>query len=204
MPRDKTQSHIRIIEAAKEEFLKYGFTDASLRRIASKAGIQVSGLYKHFSSKEEMFASLVDPVIEGLMECFRGIEGNYFDELDNMDRDHMWENQRETVKAMKYIYEHIDEFTLIICKSRGTRYENFTHEIALQEEATTLRYMNELRKRNIPVRDVDKEEFHLLVTASVDAIFQAVVHGFSKKRAMHYAETLEMFYLPAWKALFEI
>lgn len=34
MPRDKTQSHNRIVEAAKKEFLEYGFTDASLRRIA--------------------------------------------------------------------------------------------------------------------------------------------------------------------------
>ncbi len=39
MPRDKTQSHIRIVEAARKEFLEYRFTDASLRRIASEAKI---------------------------------------------------------------------------------------------------------------------------------------------------------------------
>ena len=59
MPRDKSQSHARIVEAAKKEFLQYGFAEASLRRIAAEAGIQVSGLYKHFANKEEMFASLV-------------------------------------------------------------------------------------------------------------------------------------------------
>ncbi|MBE7003747.1 MAG: TetR/AcrR family transcriptional regulator [Ruminococcaceae bacterium] len=202
MPRDKTQSHIRIIEAAKREFLEYGYADASLRRIADAAGIQVSGLYKHFASKEEMFASLVDPVIEGLMKCFHSIEGNYYEELDHMAPDRLWEGQRETVRAMEYIYEHFDVFRLIICRSQGTRYEGFTHDIAVLEENVTFRYMESLKERGVAVREVNEKEFHLLVTASVEAIFQAVIHNFTKSEAMHYAETLEQFYLPAWKALF--
>ena len=131
MPRDKTESHKRIVEAAKKEFLEYGFKDASLRRIAADADIQVSGLYKHFANKEEMFASLVDPVIEGLIECLHGIEDNYLDEIDEVDSANLWEDQAEPVRAMEYIYDHIDEFKLIICRSQGTRYESFTHDIAI-------------------------------------------------------------------------
>lgn len=204
MPRDKTQSHSRIIEAAKREFLKYGYADSSLRRIADAAGIQVSGLYKHFASKEEMFASLVDPVIEGFMECFRGIEKGYYDELNDIDPAHLWEEQTEIVRAMAYIYDHIDVFRLIICKSQGTKYEGFLHDIATLEEDVTVSYMKELEKRGYAVKEVGEKEFHLLVTASVDAIFQAVVHDFTRDEAMHYAQTLNCFYLPAWKALFGV
>lgn len=202
MPRDKTQSHERIIEAAKKEFMEYGFTDASLRRIATEAGIQVGGLYKHFSSKEEMFASLVDPTIEGLMECFHGIESDYFDEIGKVAAESIWKDQMETVRFMGYIYDHFDEFKLIVCRSQGTKYENFTHDIAKLEEEVTIRYMNALNKSGIAVNEVDEKELHLLVTASVEAILQAVVHDFTKDEAMHYAHTLEKFYLPAWKALF--
>ena len=202
MPRDKTQSHNRIVEAAKKEFLEYGFTDASLRRIASGADIQVSGLYKHFSSKEEMFASLIDPVIDGLMKCMNGIEDDYLSELDRVESEGLWDNQSETVRAMAFIYDHFDEFKLLICKSQGTRYENFSHELAEIEEAATIRYMEELKNHNISVKEVDMKEFHLLVTASNEAIFQAVIHDFTREEAMHYAQTLELFYLPAWKALF--
>ena len=202
MPRDKTQSHERIIEAAKKEFLEYGFTDASLRRIAAKAGIQVGGLYKHFGSKEEMFASLVDPTIEGLMECFHGIETDYFEEIGKVETGSIWEDKTETVRFMEYIYAHFDEFKLIVCRSQGTKYENFTHDIAKLEEEVTIRYMNALKKSGIAVNDVDEKEFHLLVTASVEAILQTVIHDFTKDEAIHYAHTLELFYLPAWKALF--
>lgn len=204
MPKDKTQSHLRIVDAAKKEFLEYGFADASLRRIASQAGIQVGGLYKHFSSKEEMFASLVDPVIKGFLDCYGIIETDYFREIDDLDPKIVWSNQNETVRMMEYIYDHFDEFKLIICKSQGTRYESFTHDLSKLEEEVTLKYMKELKKRKIPVKKVDEREFHLLVTSSVEAVFQAVTHDFNKADAMHYAKTLEQFYLPAWKALFGI
>ena len=202
MPRDKTQSHKRIIEAAKKEFMDHGFTDASLRRIAAEAGIQVGGLYKHFGSKEEMFASLVEPAIEGLMQLFRVVENDYFDDIGNVKTETDWKDQTETVRSMEYIYDHFDEFKLIVCRSQGTKYERFTHNLAMLEEEVTIRYMNELKKSGIAVNKIDEKEFHLLVTANVEAVFQAVIHDFTKDEAMHYARTLEKFYLPAWKALF--
>ena len=202
MPRDKTQTHERIIEAAKKEFMEYGFTDASLRRIAAKAGIQVGGLYKHFSSKEEMFSVLVEPTIEGLMACCHMIEKDYFDDIGKVAAGSLWEDKTETVRFMEYIYDHFDEFKLIVCRSQGTKYENFAHDIAKLEEEVTIRYMNELKKSGFAVNDADEKEFHLLVTANVEAILQAVVHDFTRDEALHYAHTLENFYLPGWKAMF--
>lgn len=204
MPRDKTESHIRIVEAAKKEFLEYGFTDASLRRIASEAKIQVSGLYKHFSSKEEMFESLIEPVVEGFYALYSRIEGEYFEEIEKIDEAYDWDGLEETVRAMEYMYDHLDEFILIITKSQGTKYEDFTHEIAELEEEVTLHYMEELKKAGFPVKAFDRKEFHLLVTAYIEAVFQPVSHGFTRDEALHYARTLENFYKPAWKAWFGI
>ena len=70
MPRDKTESHERLLEAAKNEFMEYGFQDASMRRIADNAGITVSGIYKHFKDKEEMFAALVEDDLNALMSQY--------------------------------------------------------------------------------------------------------------------------------------
>ena len=61
MARDKSAHHEKIITAAREEFMTYGFTDASMRRIADAAGMSAAGLYKHFPSREDMFATLVEP-----------------------------------------------------------------------------------------------------------------------------------------------
>ena len=204
MPRDKTESHKRIIEAAKEEFLEYGYNEASLRRIASKAGIQVGGLYKHFANKEELFNSLVEPAVEGFYALYHEIEGTYFDELDNIGDDYEWEGEDETVRSMRYIYEHPDEFKLLVFSSQGTKYADFIHEVARLEEEVTLRYIKVLKEKGHPVRDVDPVEFHLLTTSFVEAVFQAVSHGLEKDKALHYASTLQEFYKPAWKELLGI
>ena len=74
-----------------------------------------------------MFASLVDPVIEGLMDCMKGIERDYSGELETIDPANAWKDQSEPVKAMAYIYEHFDEFKL-------TRCEHFTHDPELIEQ----------------------------------------------------------------------
>ena len=66
MPRDKSESHKRIIEAAKQEFLTYGYADASLRRIAAAANIQVGRLYKHFASKDAVVGGVPAKVIKML------------------------------------------------------------------------------------------------------------------------------------------
>ena len=104
MPRDKSESHERIVEAAKKEFLEYGFADASLRRIAANAKIQVSGLYKHFKNKEEMFDSLVKPAVDGFFSLYSTIEGEYFNDIGKSAEPGFWEGQNEVVRAMSYIY----------------------------------------------------------------------------------------------------
>ena len=37
MPRDKTLTHIKVMDAARDEFMKYGFEKASMRSIAQAA-----------------------------------------------------------------------------------------------------------------------------------------------------------------------
>lgn len=204
MPRDKTESHIRIIDAAKKEFLEYGYNEASLRRIAAGANIQVSGLYKHFANKEEMFESLVEPAITGFYDLYHQIESEYFGAMDGIDRGYELENNNETVRAMEFIYAHLEEFKLLIQCAGGSRYENFVHEIAKLEEEVTMRYMKVLKEKGCDIKSVDPLEFHLLVTSYVGAVFQPVTHGLSRKKALHYAETLQSFYMSAWKDFFGI
>ena len=49
MPKDKTETHERIIPAAMKIFLEKGFEKATMREIAEEAGITAAGLYRHLS-----------------------------------------------------------------------------------------------------------------------------------------------------------
>ena len=44
MPRDKTANHIKIIAAAKAEFMEMGFDKSSMRSIAERCGMTAAGI----------------------------------------------------------------------------------------------------------------------------------------------------------------
>ncbi|MFI6298365.1 TetR/AcrR family transcriptional regulator [Nonomuraea sp. NPDC050790] len=52
-----------IIEAAKAEFLKEGYTAASVDAIASRAGVSKPTIYKHFGNKERLFLAVIGGIL---------------------------------------------------------------------------------------------------------------------------------------------
>jgi len=201
MIRNKELHHENIIEAATAEFMEYGYNDASMRRIASAAGMSASGLYKHFASKEEMFSALVEPACQGLTALYRQEEYEQRKFIDAGDLS-VWETGRDASLAVEYIYDHLEAFRLIICKSQGTKYESFLHDLAVIEEEMTLSFMELLKKQGMKIKDFSRKELHLLVTTNVNAVFQTVEHDFTREEAMHYADTLDRFFARGWKEFF--
>ncbi len=201
MVRDKAFHHDKIVVAAMEEFMEYGFNDASMRRIASKVGMSVSGLYKHFASKEEMFSALVEPAYQGLMDLFSREVDSQRNAIEKDDLS-AWENGRDARMTISYVYDHLDAFRLIVSRSQGTKYEGFLHSLAVLEEGITIQFMQYLKENGHPVKDYRENELHLLVTTNVNAVFQAVEHGFTREEAMHYADTLDRFFSKAWAEFF--
>ena len=202
MPKDKTENHAKIISSARKEFMTYSFKDASMRRIAADAGISVSGLYKHFPSKEDMFAALVEPAYQGLVEMYRKSAAEMHRILTTSDLSHVWESSNETAWIMKYVYENFDAFKLIVCKAEGTRYESFLHDAAQLGEESTLAFLEQFRSKGKKLNDFSMKEFHLLTTTYIDAVFQAVRHDFTRDEALHYADTLDAFFTLSWKNFF--
>jgi AcrR family transcriptional regulator len=201
MVRDKAFHHDKIVAAAMEEFMEYGFNDASMRRIASKVGMSVSGLYKHFASKEEMFSALVEPAYQGLIELFDREVDSQRKAIEKNDIS-VWENSNDAKMTISYIYDHLDAFRLIVSKSQGTQYEDYLHSFAMLEEGITIQFMEYLKENGHHIKDYRKNELHLLVTTNVSAAFQAVENGFTREEAMHYADTLDRFFSKAWAEFF--
>jgi AcrR family transcriptional regulator len=202
MPKDKTQMHESLMCAAKKEFLEQGFKNASMRRIASEVGLTVGALYRHFANKEEMFAALVEPTIDSLMSKYKEFCEQGYEVMKVGDVNRLWnDSESETKWLMSFIYDHFDIFRLRVCRSQGTRFESFVHDMALLEERSTLDYFERMKQYDMTVNELSKQEFHMLVTANVSALFEAVIHGFSREEAMHYAGTLDAFFSAGWKKI---
>ena len=59
--RTGQQNKQRIVDAAREHFMRDGYEKATVRRIAAEAGVDVAMVYYHFGNKEGLFnASVLD------------------------------------------------------------------------------------------------------------------------------------------------
>ena len=78
-----------IQRAALDEFLDKGFLGASLRQIVKNAGVTTGAFYGYFSSKEALFASIVEPHAAALMGRFMQAQTT-FAELPEPEQPNTW------------------------------------------------------------------------------------------------------------------
>lgn len=57
----------RIIEAAEEVFIRYGFEGARMDQIAERAGVRKANIYYYFSSKEELYRALIERILRNVI-----------------------------------------------------------------------------------------------------------------------------------------
>ncbi len=198
MPRDKSASHIRVNAAIKEEFLEKGFEGASIRSIGERAGMTSAGLYRHYRDKEAMFSGIVDPLIEEIESWTRQHKKKKYDLADkSAQRDELF-GESFIDLIFEVILPHRDEFKLLITSSKGTKYENFVHEYVEMNQKDFLDAFKVLKKQGYPVKKIDEDTLHVLLSAYLTACFEPIIHDYSEKKIKDYMNTIQEFFMPGW------
>lgn len=199
MPRDKTVTNAKIVQAMTEEFLTWGYEKASLTRISAKVGITAAGLYRHFSSKEDMFCFLVKDTLEDLWKLTsRAALRVSADEEYNPfapDLAAVW---------TEFIYSHYEGVKLLVCCSAGSRFESFEDELIRMEADGNKAYAEALRKAGRMKNEVSDMQWHILATAYIHLMLEAVRHDMPKEEALKHMRFIGDLLYPGWMQLFGI
>ena len=192
----------RIQRTAMDEFLEKGFADASLRQIVKNAGVTTGAFYGYYSSKEALFAGLVEPHAAAVMGMFMRAQ-TAFSELPEQEQpDHVGVESKDCVNEMlRYIYQHPEPFKLLVCKAQGTGYENFIHNMVEIEVESTRRFMEVLRRQGREIPELDSQLCHIIASGMFHGIFEVVVHDMPYDRAKHYVKQLQDFFLAGWHSM---
>lgn len=191
----------KILEAARAEFLEKGFEKSSMRSIAAKVGITATALYRHYQDKESIFDALVLPATHLLQNTYDEIKDSLYTTLAHSGPEAMWEQENGNFAVLvDQIYANFDAYKLILCCSAGTKHTEYIHELVNRMQEDTFYFMETAKANGHPIKDVDPMEFHLLLSAQYFAFFEMVKHDFSYEQALHYADVLEEFFRPSWKA----
>ena len=127
MPKDKTASHVRVMAAARDEFMEFGFEKASMRRVGERCGLTAAGLYRHCRDKEALFDQLVAPAIERLQSWMDTHLTKYLISVRN-EGNLKW--QDSWIDMMReVVYPHVEDYHLLLTCASGTKYESFLHDL---------------------------------------------------------------------------
>lgn len=202
MPRDKTASHEKIIEAARQEFREKGFEKASMRSIADRAGMTAAALYRHFPDKESMFGALVEPALNVFQSLYDSEKENDFQWVGEHDLDSVWEATFDLAPWLDMIYKQYDAFQLLLSCAGGSRYESFVHDLVEMDAKDMVDFIAAARQAGYKVKDISLQEMTMILTAYYEAFFEIVRSRVPLEEAKQQAATLARFFAPGWKALF--
>ena len=196
----KTQE--KILEIGKKEFLDKGFKEASLNEIVEKAGFTKGAFYGYYPTKESLFDSLVFEVINEFNEKFKKAKDDHFNLILQNKASRTINLSTDYLKYfVNYVYDHFDVFKLILCCSNGTKYNNYIHDLVVQDIIWTEEFFKIFKAKNKIRGNISKELHHMIISAYFTAAFETVVHDMKREEAIKYIEELATFFNAGWKSL---
>ncbi len=110
----------KILQSALASFLENGFRNASMQEIAQGAGIAAGNIYHYFKNKEEMFSTLIAPVLAEIKALF----GVRVSDLPRMSARVKADISGKKMEAFIKVYEKNRKvFVLLFEKSDSTEFE---------------------------------------------------------------------------------
>lgn len=189
-----------ILLSAKKEFMEKGFLESSIRTIAEQAQTSPGSIYVRFGNKEKLFAYFVERHSSHIIDKMK----NYLEQFSNKDKSRQITERKTTspkfaIELLEYIYKYQDEFYLLICCSKGTKYEQFIEELSDLESEYTFKYLRVIDDEIKNKPKVTADFLHMVNRAFFDGFFEVVRHRFDKEKAIEHIEKLMLFYNAGWE-----
>ena len=100
-----------IVRGAKAVFLKHGFESTSMDMVALHAGVSKMTVYRHFGSKEALFAGVITDL------CERVADGNLLEIFELPPREALTTFARKMI-AIVFAHETVELHRIVIAESR--------------------------------------------------------------------------------------
>lgn len=179
----------RILAVAKEEFLSKTYEQVSLRDVCNKAGVTTGAFYNRYQNKEELFEALVAPALSLMDEFSDQRESESYSHMDANDLIAIWKLTPQTQAGIVHVlYDNYDEFRILLCHAEGSRHANFLHDFSDDASNRSFRFIEEAYRRGLASHLIDREELHMLLTAYWSTMFEPLIHGLSREKALEHSE----------------
>lgn len=193
-----------LLEAGKKVFLEVGFRDASLRKIAAMLDVTTGAIYRYYTDKEALFDAIVSEPAEELVNRYRRSQQAYaalpleeqLSGITGVSEENSW--------MMDFIYDHFEEFKLIVCGSAGTKYEHYIDILVEIEANSSMQLTEKMIEAGYDPLPLNEELAHMISSGLFNCIFETVRHEMPRDKAYAYTRSYQKFYTAGWMKLLGI
>ena len=194
-----------ILNTARKHFLKDGFSGASLRNIVKDAGLTTGAFYKYYPTKEALFDALTDPYIEHIYQIYDRV----VEDFEKLSAKEQTSNMSDTSgdgmdQMIDYIYEHYDNFRLLLKCGDSGKFETCIHNMVDREMRSSLEYVKKMKEDGIEIPIVGESLMHMIYTGFFSSIFQIIEHDIDKEIAKRNVHKLREFNTGGWERLWNV
>lgn len=192
-----------ILREAQTIFLQKGFAKASMRQIADASHIGLSNIYNYFPGKDEIFCTIVQPVVsafEAMLQEHHGHSG-----VDIME-----------MHSEAYLRYVIDEYLMLLNKHRsllqllffhaqGSSLEDFRENFTRRSTVLVKEYFRRMKEKH-PHLHIEVSDFFIhLHTAWMFTLFEELLMHRKKPEELEQIITEYItFEVIGWRELMKI
>lgn len=160
---------ITLLNAGKNEFLAHGYRSVSIRNIAAKAGTTTGAIYVYFENKEGLFHALVKDTAQELLAFWKQMAAQSTRIVRNSCGYVYQIPCEDKVWLEEFLYKNQTAIHLLLDRSAGTAYENFSHSLIALETAINESAISECGRFQIE-QSMDTDFIHIISCCFINSI----------------------------------
>jgi AcrR family transcriptional regulator len=187
----------KILQAARQEFKAKNYEKASIRTIAEKAGVTPSNIYNYFEKKDDLFRTVLQPLINKIEIGKKVLNKFEFDREPGVQED-LDSHHEIIINSAKIVDENREDMKILVFKSKGSSVENYI-------DSLTDWFTGEFKKSLCEKAQYEVDGFlvHIMSSIWFNSIREILMHDIKGERMMNIAEDLMTFIFTGWRNLME-
>ena len=183
----------KIISSACREFLCHGYSEASLRVVAEKAGLTKGAIYAYFENKDALFCGLTAPAVRFIENKFQHDESCYAAITNENSSDTFESNIQGFRNYAHAVLDNYESFKLLLFCAAGSSLQDYKERIIqlyAQNFHTRLSRFAKTKNSN----GVISEMFvHTLAATYISFLEELILHEPNRTEADDYAVQMAIF-----------
>ena len=107
-------------------------------------------------------------------------------------------------QMVDYIYDHYDNFRLLLKCGDSGKFELFIHNMVDREMKSSLKYMEKMKEAGVEIPVVEESLMHMIYSGFFSSVFQIIEHDIDRETAKKNVHQLKEFNTGGWERLWNI